>query len=283
MIVDAHQHFWRYSAREYPWIDDSMGSLRRDFLPADLADALAESRVDGVVAVQARQALEENEWLLGLARENPFVKAVVGWAPLAELGSRSCGLLERLAGDPKFKGVRHVLQDEPDAYFSLPGFDAGLREAGGLGLTYDLLIQARQLDAAISLVDRHPGLVVVLDHIAKPAIEGPPPDPWLRSLRKLAQRENVACKFSGLVTEVVGGRWSPELLNVYFEVVLEAFGPSRLMFGSDWPVCLRASSYARWFSFVRESVAPLSPDERRAILGGTAERIYRLKPRSQAP
>lgn len=283
MVVDAHQHFWHYSSREYPWIDRSLATLRRDYLPGELAGLLSASGIDGSVAVQARQTLEENEQLLGLARDNPFIRGVVGWAPLAERGSDVRGVLEPLARDPLFKGIRHVLQDEPDAYFSLPSFDAGLREAGALGLSYDLLIRSRQLVPSLALVDRHPGLVMVLDHAAKPAIEGPPPSEWLKPLRELARRDNVVCKVSGLVTEVAGGRWTPELLTRYFDALLEAFGPSRLMFGSDWPVCLAASTYGRWFSFVRACVEALSSDERRAILGGTAERTYRLKPQTRAP
>lgn len=278
MVIDAHQHFWKYTAEEYAWLDDGMASLRRDFLPQELAVIYGENGVDGSVAVQARQTVAETEWLLRLADEKPLIKGVVGWVPLAEQGARVGELLDRFAAHPRFKGVRHVLQAEPESYFSQPSFDAALRETAARGLSYDLLIYARQIDASLPLVDRHPSLSVILDHIAKPVVQGHPPQAWRAGLRDLARRPNVCCKFSGVVTEVPGWRWTVELLKPYFEAALEAFGPSRLMFGSDWPVCLVAADYARWLGFVRECVAPLAPAERQAILGGTAEKIYRLKP-----
>ncbi|MFT3829068.1 MAG: amidohydrolase family protein [Opitutaceae bacterium] len=276
MRIDAHQHFWRYTPAEYAWIDDSMAALRRDFLPDDLAPALAAAGFDGSVAVQARQTVAESEWLLALAASAPRIKGVVGWLPLNQLGSRIDPLLGRFAAHPKFKGVRHVLQDEADAYFERPNFNDALRAVAARGLTYDLLVFARQLPSALVLVDRQPALPIVLDHIAKPVVQGPPPAEWRAQIRELARRERVCCKFSGVVTEVPGRHWTPDLLLPYFEVVLEAFGPRRLMFGSDWPVCLVASDYARWAAFVDTCVAPLSPDERAAILGGTATIFYRL-------
>ena len=276
MRIDAHQHFWRYSPAEYDWIDSSMAALRRDFLPADLAPELAAAGIDGSVAVQARQTVAETEWLLALAAAEPRIKGVVGWLPLDQLGPGIDQLLEWFAAHPKFKGVRHVLQGENDPYFERPGFNAALRAVAAHGLTYDLLVFARQLPAALAWIDRHPTLPVVLDHIAKPVVQGPPPPEWCAHIRELARRERACCKFSGVVTEVPGWRWTPELLHPYFDVVLEAFGPRRLMFGSDWPVCLVASDYARWADFVRTCVAPLSPDEQAAILGGTATDFYRL-------
>jgi len=275
--IDAHQHFWRYSAEEYGWIDAAMSVIRRDFLPADFATILAAEKLDGSVAVQARQSVAETDWLLALASANSSIKAVVGWLPLAELGQGATALLEQYRAHPRFKGVRHVLQAEPDAYFEHGGFNAALREVAACDLTYDLLIFARQLPAALAWVDRHPALRLVVDHIAKPVVEGAPPAAWRAQITELARRPNVFCKFSGVVTEVPGWSWTPQLLRPYFEVVLQAFGPERLMFGSDWPVCLVAAEYTRWLAFVKDSLAPLTPAEQSAIMGGTATKFYKLK------
>ncbi len=278
MRIDAHQHFWRYTAAEYGWIDEGMGAIRRDFLPPDLAPALAAAQLDGSVAVQARQSLAETDWLLALGESFSLIQGIVGWVPLAAEGHAIGRILDRYASQRRFKGVRHVLQAEPDAYFADPGFNDALQEVARRGLTYDLLVLARQLPASLSLVDRHPTLRIVLDHLAKPVVQGPPPREWRRDLRELARRPNVACKFSGVVTEVPGGRWSADLVRPYFEVALEAFGPDRLMFGSDWPVCLVAADYAGWLAAVERFVQPLAPDERNALMGGTATSVYRLAP-----
>ena len=277
MRIDAHQHFWNYDAAEYPWIGESMKHLRRDFLPPDLARAQAKVGLDGSIAVQARQSLEESRWLLGLADESAIIRGVVGWVDLqsATVGRDLAGL----ARHPRFVGVRHVVQDEPDNDFMLrPDFLRGLGELSHFNLAYDLLIFPKQLPAAIQLVDRHPQLPFVLDHLAKPLIAGTPPLGWRHDLAELARRPNVHCKFSGLVTEVPGFAWTPELLWPYFDVALETFGAGRLMFGSDWPVCLVASDYTRWHRFVASCVTGLAPGERDSVLGGTAVKFYRLNP-----
>jgi L-fuconolactonase len=274
MRIDAHQHFWRYTPEEYGWIDESMRAIRRDFLPPDLAPLLAAARLDGTVAVQARQTLAETHWLLGLALDHPLIKGVVGWVPLADPGIATT--LDELARHPHLKGLRHVVQAEPAGFLDNPAFNAGIREITARGLTYDILIYAHQLEEATRFVDRHPSQRFVLDHLAKPLVSGPPPPAWRTALRALARRPNVACKFSGLVTEVPGRAWTPELLHPYFDVALEAFGPARLMFGSDWPVCLVAAGYAPWFAFVESCTAALSVSERQRILGGTAAEFYRL-------
>jgi len=273
--IDAHHHFWRYTTEEYGWINDAMRVIRRDFFPADLAATLKPERVDGVVSVEARPTLEETRWLLSLAKEHSFIKCVVGWVPLADKSVG--GLLDELKADPRLKGVRHLVQGEPDPKF-LEGsaFNAGIREVTAHSLVYDLLIFARQLPASIAFVDRHPNQIFVLDHIAKPVVQGLPDPTWARNMRDLARRENVYCKFSGVITEVPGWQWTPELLRPYFDVVMEAFGPARLMFGSDWPVCLVASEYARWIDFVEKCAAPLSSGERSSLLGGTATEAYKL-------
>lgn len=279
MKIDAHQHFWSYTPADYGWIDDSMSVIRRDFLPSDLAPLAAQTGISGTVAVQARQCLAETDWLLELAAAHPaLIRGVVGWVPLREQGASISGLLDAYAGRPALKGVRHVLQGEPDAYMADASFNAALARLPLHGLSYDLLVFARQLPAALALVDRHPDLPVILDHIAKPVVQGPPPVEWVKNLRELARRPRVACKFSGVVTEVPGWKWTPELLRPYFEAALDAFGPSRLLFGSDWPVCQVAAGYADWHRFVETCVAPLSASERAAILGGNAVRLYRLAP-----
>lgn len=272
--IDAHQHFWQYSAEEYGWIDEPMASIRRDFSPPELESNLVKAGLSGCIAVQARQSLEESRWLLELARQHAFIRGVVGWVPLAQ--DTVAGDLDRLAADPRLKGVRHVVQGEPPGFLDLPAFNAGIREVTTRGLTYDVLIFARQLDEAIRFVDRHRSQVFVLDHIAKPVVSGRPDAAWRQGIEELAQRENVYCKFSGVVTEVPGWKWSPDLLHPYFEVVLQAFGPRRLIFGSDWPVCLVATEYPQWVEFVRSCTAALSTDERAWIFGRTAAAAYRL-------
>jgi L-fuconolactonase len=275
MRIDAHQHFWRYTAEEYGWIDDRMRAIRQDFHPETLVPLLAANRIDGTVAVQARQTLAETHWLLDLARRHTLIKGVVGWVPLAD--PTVSDTLDALAKDGRFRGVRHVVQAESDpAFLDGPAFNAGLRAVSERNLVYDLLIVAHQLPSSIALVDRHPAQVFVLDHIAKPVVEGPPPADWRAQIRDLARRENVSCKFSGVVTEVLGWQGTPELLRPYFEVVLEAFGARRLMFGSDWPVCLVATGYAAWVDLVESYTAALSVDERYRIFGGTAAEVYRL-------
>lgn len=275
MVVDAHHHFWRYNPLEYDWIDGSMSELRRDFLPANLLAEIQAAGVDGVVSVQARQTLAETEWLLELAASNPWIKGVVGWVPLAS-GDVAKELF-RFAAQPQFRGVRHVVQGEADPEFLLrPAFESGLRCLTQMGLVYDLLIYESQLPQATACVDRHPDQTFVLDHIAKPRIRDAAFEPWAANLRELARRPNVYCKLSGIITEANWATWTPKELRPYFDVVLDAFGPGRLLFGSDWPVCLVAGDYGRWMLTVRELVADLSPDEQAAVLGGNARRVYRL-------
>lgn len=275
MTIDAHHHFWRYTPAEYGWIDDAMRAIRRDFLPEHLAAELAAARVDGAISVQARQSLAETEWLLELAARHDFLRGVVGWV---ELVSPSVGAqLERFAAQPKFCAVRHVVQGEPDDRFLLrDDFNRGIRELRRFNLVYDLLIYARHLPVALEFVDRHPEQVFVLDHLAKPRIRDGEIEPWRAQLRELARRPHVYCKVSGMVTEAEYATWTEAQLRPYFEAALEAFGPRRLMFGSDWPVCLVACGYVRWREIVTRWVAELSAEEQARILGGTAREAYRL-------
>jgi len=275
MKIDSHHHFWRYNTDDFGWISDPMARIRRDYLPADLAPEIKALGIDGVVSVQARMTTEETRWLLELADKNPFIKGVVGWIPLAEKSAAT--ELDRFAANSKLKGVRHVVQGQPAGFLDSPAFNAGIREVTARKLVYDILIFANQLEEATRFVDRHPHQVFVLDHIAKPIVQGPPDVIWMKQIRDLARRENVACKFSGVVTEIPGfAPWTPADIRPYFDIVLEAFGPRRLMFGSDWPPCLVSSEYARWHETVSAFTTPLSPDERARILGDTAAEWYRL-------
>jgi L-fuconolactonase len=275
MTIDAHHHFWNYDPVDYGWIDDSMKVIRRNFLPNDLREALASAGIDGAISVQARQSLAETEWLLDLASSHAFIKGVVGWVDLrsARVGEQ----LERFASKPKLKGVRHVVQGEPDDQFILGSdFGRGIRELRKFGLVYDILIFERHLPQTIAFVDAHPNQFFVVDHCAKPRIKDGLLEPWAGNLRELAKRPNVCCKVSGMVTEADYATWTEEQLSPYFDTVLEAFGPRRILFGSDWPVCLVACGYARWQEVVSGWTARLSVDERSRIFGGTAAEVYTL-------
>jgi L-fuconolactonase len=275
MRIDSHHHFWKYDPKEYAWIDDSKRVIRRDFLPTDLKQQIDQVGIEGVVSVQARQTIEETNWLLGFAATYPFIRGVVGWAPVSD--PKIANILEPLAAKPKLKAIRHVIQDEPDNNFILrDDFNAGMQVLQHYGLVYDILIFERHLPQAIRFVDRHPNQVFVLDHIAKPRIKDHVLSPWQENIKELARRENVYCKISGMATEADYHNWSPQDLQPYFDTVLAAFGPRRLMFGSDWPVCLVATSYSRWFKLVSAHIAKLSRPEQDRILGGTAVEVYKL-------
>lgn len=274
MVIDAHHHFWSYDPVEYDWIDESMSRIRRSFLPEDLQGEIASAGVDGVVSVQARQVIAETDWLLEHARANDFIRGVVGWLPIAsnELDAE----MDRLAGESKLKGLRHVVQGEAPGFLDGDDFNRGISRLKDRGLVYDILIFERQLEEATRFVDRHPDQPFVLDHVAKPRIGDNELEPWAGRIRELAQRDNVSCKLSGMVTEADYAHWTRGQLQPYLDTVLDAFGPQRLMFGSDWPVCLVATGYREWVELVRDFIAPLSEVEQAAILGGTASRVYGL-------
>lgn len=273
--IDAHHHLWRYSREEYGWIDDEMAALRRNFLPEDLRVEMRSASIDGAVTVQARQTMEETRWLLDLADKNQEIYGVVGWAPIAD--ERFPAALEELSTHPMLKGLRHVVQAEPDDNFLLrDDFSRGIGALRGTGLVYDILIYERQLPQAIRFVDQHPEQTFVLDHIAKPRVRDGVLEPWRTQLRELARREHVACKLSGVVTEANWKQWNLESLDPYLDAVVEAFGPERILAGSDWPVCLVACGYAQWFRVLEQYLGGFSQTERDAIFGGNAQRIYRL-------
>jgi len=278
MRIDAHQHFWRYNAEEYDWIDDSMSALRRDFLPEDLEAELEAAGFDACIAVQARQTLEETRWLLELADQNPFIAGVVGWVDLRAESVRE--QLATFATNPKLLGVRHIVQAEPDDHFLLrPNFLRGIAALQEFNLTYDILIFPRHLPVAVEFVQRFPEQRFVLDHLAKPFIKAQTVEPWASQLRELAKNPNVFCKLSGMVTEADWKNWKAEHFRPYLETAFEAFGPDRLMIGSDWPVCKVAGPYNQVMSLLIDFLDQHPPGAREKILGGNAQRFWRL-PRS---
>jgi L-fuconolactonase len=274
-VIDSHHHFWNYTEADYGWIPPEWSVIKRDFLPVDLQREITAAGVDGVVSVQARQSLVETGWLLDFAARHAFIRGVVGWIPLVDPDVDAH--LDRYAAHPKLRALRHVLQAEADdAYMLREDFNRGISALTRRGLAYDILILERHLPNTLAFVDRHPNQVFVLDHIAKPKISASELEPWAKNIRELARRPNVSCKLSGMVTEADVTTWTPAQLQPYFDVVLSAFGPSRLLFGTDWPVCLAGVSYSAWKQTIESWIAPLASAERAAILGGNAQRIYRL-------
>jgi L-fuconolactonase len=275
MRIDAHQHFWVYDPDEYGWIDDTMASLRHDFLPADLKPELESAGFQGCVAVQARQSLEETRWLLELADGSPFILGVVGWVDLRSPQVRS--QLDEFAANPKLVGIRHIVQSEPDDRFLLqPEFLRGISMLEEFDLAYNILIYPRHLPVAAEFVQRFPRQRFVLDHLAKPSIKGGDLEFWARGIRELSQYPNLFAKLSGLVTEADWTKWKPEDIIPYLDIAFECFGPSRLMIGSDWPVCNVVASYSRVMGIVVDYLSQSPNEVRDAVLGGNAQRFWRL-------
>jgi len=277
--IDAHQHFWKHNKEEYGWIDDSMKILRRDFLPQDLVLELRELRenaIDFTVAVQARQSLPETDWLIELAEKNGFIKGVIGWVDLRnDLVERD---IENLCQHKKFKGVRHILQGEEDNFFMFrKDFLTGISKLKKFDLTYDILIFSRQIKYVSELVNKFPDQLFVVDHIAKPFIKKGQLQPWKDYMRQLAKADNVYCKLSGMVTEASWESWKGEDFGPYLEAILEMFGPTRLMFGSDWPVCTVAARYEEVLGIVTNFISSLSDNEQARIMGLNAVDFYNLE------
>lgn len=252
-----------------------MAIIRRDFLPSDLLVNLRAAGINGTIAVQARQTVEETEWLLQLSDTHESIRGVVGWVPLSEPNLNA--VLEQVCEHQRLKGVRHVIHDEPDDEFILgANFNKGIQQLQSFGLIYEVLIFERHLPQTIQFIDRHPAQIFVVDHIAKPKIRTKEFSPWRECIVELARRDNVYCKISGMVTEASWTEWKLDDLKPYFDTVLAAFGARRLMFGSDWPVLLVASSYTLWADSVRSFISHLSPAEQDRIMGGTAIEVYKL-------
>ncbi len=275
MKIDTHQHFWMYSPQQYPWIAPHMEALQRNFLPPDLEPLLAREGIDGTVAIQARQTLEESRWLLELADHFPFIRGVVGWVDLCDPGVEA--QLETLVRHPKFRGVRHIVHDEPDDQFMMrPDFRRGIGLLQSYGLTYDLLLFPRHLPIAKRLVEEFPYQPFVLDHIAKPPIGEHRLEPWLSGLKNLAASPNVWCKVSGMVTEADWAHWRPSDFEPYLDTVFNAFGTSRIMMGSDWPVCTLAASYSEVVEIAKNYTQRLSSDEQAGVWFQNAQQFYHL-------
>jgi L-fuconolactonase len=272
--IDSHQHFWSYDAQNYSWIDPA-SAVARNFGPADLRPELADGGIEGTVAVEARSQIDETEDLLAFAERTSFVRGVVGWLPLIDPGFGE--LLARYGQNPKLRGLRHAIAAEADPEFMFrKDFNSGIARLAGARLSFDLLLVPGLLGRAPAFVDAHPRQTFILDHLAKPFIRDRVLEPWATDLRELAKRPNVYCKVSGLVTEADLANWTPSDLGPYLDVALEAFTPRRLMFGSDWPMCLIATTYGRWLGVARDWAAALSSDERDRIFGGTAVEAYGL-------
>lgn len=274
MRIDSHQHFWRYSPVSHAWIDDSMAVLKRDYMPEHLRVELDRSSLDGCVAVQAAESLDETRFLLELAEDNPWILGVVGWVDLLADDVRDA--LAQFDDHARFVGVRHIVQSEPDDFMARHDFRRGIAALAEFDLAYDVLVYARQLPAAIDLVRAFEGQRFVLDHAGKPDIRHAAIDEWAGAIRELSRCPNVWCKVSGLVTEADWTAWTDADLRPYLDVVFQAFGPERLMIGSDWPVCTLAASHPRVVGVVSQYAAGSSESERRAVLGETAARFYKL-------
>jgi L-fuconolactonase len=275
MRVDAHQHFWMYDRVDYDWISDDMSVLQRDFLPADLAPLLASRGFDGCIAVQARQSLRETEWLLDLADAHPFILGVVGWVDLCSphVGDQ----LDAFATRRKLVGIRHIVQAEPDDDFLLRAdFCRGIALLDARHLAYDILVYPKHLNVAERFARRFPNQRFVLDHLAKPPIAAGELEPWARDVRALAALDHVSCKLSGMVTEADWRTWTPAQIEPYLDTAMEAFGPARVMMGSDWPVCTLAADYGTTVDLVLDYVGRLTENERSLVLGDNAQRFWRL-------
>jgi L-fuconolactonase len=273
--IDAHQHYWRFDPVRDEWITPEMSVLRRDFLPGDAAPLLAQSKIDGVVAVQADQSEAETDFLLSLAAQHDFIRGVVGWVDL-----RAPDLTDRLArwrGNRALKGFRHIAQGEPDDFLAQGDVVAGIAQLGRHGYSYDILIYPRQLAAAEQLVARCPEVRFIVDHCAKPPIVSGELARWQRGLRQLASHPNVYCKLSGLVTEASWIGWSDTDIFPALHAAVEAFGPERLIFGSDWPVCLLAADYLGVIGVIERWASRLTAAERDLLFGGTAQQAYQLE------
>jgi L-fuconolactonase len=275
-VIDAHQHFWDLARFDYPWMSGpELAPLRRDYLPHDLAPLLRPAGVERTVFVQARHDLEESRWALGLSERHDFLAGVVGWVDLA---SEACEeQLAELRRHPAFVGVRHITHDEPDDDWVVRDtVRRGLRVLERQGVPFDLLLRSRHLRHVPTLARELPDLALVIDHLAKPPIREGRMDGWREDFEAAARHPNVHCKLSGMVTEADWQAWTPGDLAPYVRVALDAFGPGRLMAGSDWPVSTLCGSYGQVVEALREALGPISEDERGQIFGGTAERFYGL-------
>lgn len=275
MRIDSHHHFWIFDPVRDAWINGEMQEIKRDFLPSDLEPVLKEHGFDGCVSVQADQSEAQNDFLLGFAKEHPFIKGIVGWVDL-----QNEAIEERLAyyaEEPLLKGFRHVLQGEAQRDFMLrPAFKKGISLLGKYGFTYDILIFPDQLKFSEELVKAFPNQKFVIDHIAKPEIKNKKMNGWDTDIRAIAQHENVFCKVSGMVTEADFKGWKPQDFEPYLDVIFESFGTKRLMYGSDWPVCNVAGGYTKALNILENYTEKLSENEKAQFFGANAVSFYNL-------
>ncbi len=272
--VDSHQHFWVFDPLRDGWITEDMGNIRQDFLPGDLKPILKDNHVSACVAVQADQSEDETMFLLDLAEANDFIKGVVGWVDL-----RSEDLLARLNYYHEFqklRGFRHIVQAEEQGFMLEPAFLKGIGALKNYGLTYDILVRSSQIKEVVKLVELNPDQSFVLDHLGKPPIKSGDVRLWEADIRTLASHRNVYCKLSGMVTEADLNNWKPADLHPYMDIVMNAFGVKRVMFGSDWPVCKLAAEYSEVCRLVAAFLAPLSDFEKEFVWSGNAVDFYKL-------
>jgi L-fuconolactonase len=284
MIIDSHQHCWQVGRFEYPWMSPELGVLYRDYLPEALEPILNQNGVAGTILVQASNSVAETDWLLALADHHPFIAGVVGWVDLTDSGmAAELGVLK---AHPKFKGVRHLVESEPaDDWLAQSGVIRGLQTLEQHGISYDLLVHTRHLQHVKAVAEACPQLRLVIDHMAKPPIASGTTgevEEWVNGLKELATYPNVFCKLSGLVTEANLTSWRSQDLRPYVERALEFFGPARMMFGSDWPVCLLAATYAQVLDTFQTLLRGLSDTERTMIFSGNAANFYQLQAASAA-
>jgi L-fuconolactonase len=277
MKIDSHQHYWHFNVQDYGWMGENMLAIKRNFLPEDLVSELRSIDFDGSIAVQARQSIEETNWLLELADLNPQIKGVVGWVDLQS--EQAEVQISSFAKHPKAIGVRHVIHDEADIDFILrPAFIGGIKLLEKYNLAYDILIFPKHLNNTIQLVKQcSEKQIFVVDHIAKPFIKDGILSPWKEEITELASFPNVYCKISGMVTEADWNNWQPEDIKPYLDVVFRAFGNERIMIGSDWPVCLVAGKYNEVMNVVLNYISEFDENDKNKILGDNAAKAYDIR------
>jgi len=273
-IIDTHQHFWNYDPKTNDWINEDMKLIRKDFLPADLAPILKENNVNGCIAVQADQTDAETQILIREANQNSFIKGVVGWVDLNSIEIEAA--LDSYTDTKILKGFRHILQAEPKGFMLAPSFKKGIDALAKYNYTYDLLIYASQLKEAKEFISNHSTQPIVIDHLAKPNIKEGEWESWKKDINEIAQYPNVYCKISGMTTEANWNSWTMETLKPYIDKAVEAFGTDRIMFGSDWPVCLLASSYSKWLETLQNYFNTFSIDEQASFFANNAIKFYKL-------
>jgi L-fuconolactonase len=278
VIVDAHHHLWDPATADYPWLTDELAAIRRRFTPEDLAPELAATGVDATVLVQTRSSQAETAGFLSLAAATPFIRGVVGWVDLTDPGvAEAIAAVRAGPGGERLVGIRHQAHDEPDpAWLVREDVMRGIRAVGAAGLAYDLLLRPRELPAALELCRRMVDVRFVIDHLAKPPIASGTLEPWRTLIAPFGELDHVACKISGMVTEAAWDMWAPDDLQPYVDHAIEVFGPTRLLFGSDWPVCLLAASYPDVVETALTTMSSLDVTEQAAVMGGNATRIYGL-------